>query len=206
MREGNTDSVMDKAQGPLYGAEHTLAWLMLLVAAALGALGLLVGFNVLDFRSGEAGIQIGGNPDMTALPGTFLDGTMLVFAGITAAILAYTLHSTDHHRMMRPSAMGSADRALSSFEHLFAYIVAGGSIALVVIGLLVGYGAFGTDNSQLDGLLWIWTGFGSGILAATLHTVRHHQVAETDEIVAIVTERVRTGGPAIERPEPRTNR
>ena len=189
----NSDNAMDKAQGPMYGAEHSLAWLMAVAAIVLGVIGLLVGFNVLDFRTGEAGIQIGGDTGETAIPGNFLDGAMWLFSGITAAILAFTLHSTDHHRMRNPSSVAKSDRAMLSAEHMGAYLTAILAIALVVIGMLVGYGVFDVANPQLNALMWIWGGFGSGILAATLHTVRHH-VSETDEIVAIVTERVRVGG------------
>lgn len=173
----------------MYGTEHFGAWFMAVVAIVLGVIGLLVGFNIIDLRSGEA--------DVASLPGNFADGMMLIFAGITAAILAYTLHSSDHHRMRSLSSVSRAERGLWSMEHSLAYVVAIGTIALVVIGLLVGYGVFDTENQQLNGLLWIWTGFGAGILTATLHEVRHHQAVETDEMVAIVTERVRLSqGPA----------
>jgi hypothetical protein len=199
---------MDKAQDAAFGFEHALAWLMALAAIVLGVIGLLIGFDILDLRGADAdaGIQIAGNADLIALPGNFMDGTMLIFAGITAAILAFTLHSSDHHRMRDVSTLNKSDQSMWSVEHGLAYIMAIGSIALVVIGLLVGYGAFDTDNSQLDGLLWIWSGFGAGILTATLHAVRHHQFAETDEIVAIVTERVRTGQPATGQTQTRPTR
>jgi len=174
---------MEKAQDAMYGTEHSAAWLMALVAIVLGVIGLLVGFDILDFRDGEA--------DVAGLPGNFLDAAMLIFSGITAAVLAWTLHSSDHHRMRNPAAVSQSERGLWSMEHGLAYLMALASIVLVVIGLLTGYGLFDTDNQQLDGLLWIWTGFGAGLLTATLHAVRHHQLVETDEMVRLVTERVR---------------
>ena len=64
----------------------------------------------------------------------------------------------------------------------------------MVIGLLTGFGAFG-DQDQGDGLMWIWLGLGSSMLATTLHAVRHHQaIADEDMIIAIVEERVNLGG------------
>lgn len=188
MRE-HSDNAMDRAQEPMYAGEHSLAWLMAAVAIALGVIGLLVGFNILELRSGEEGAA-----NEVALPTSFLDGAMWLFAALTASILAFTLHTTDHHRIGNPSGASKSDQAMASGEHMGAYLVAVISIALVVIGMLVGYGVFDVANQQLDGLLWIWAGFGSGILAATLHSVRHH-VPETDEIVAIVTERVRRTEP-----------
>lgn len=190
------ESTMERAQGGLFATEHSLAWLMAIAAIVLGVLGLLTGFDILNLRSGEGAEGPGG------LPANFLDGTMLIFSGITAGMLAYTLHSSDHHRMRGMMTAGKADKATSAAEHSMAYLMALGTIALVVIGLLVGYGVFDVENPQLDGLLWIWTGFGGSILSATLHSVRHH-VSETDEIVAIVTERVREG-PIVGEPQTRT--
>jgi hypothetical protein len=182
---------MDEAQGALYTPEHSLAWLFALGAIVLGVLGLLEGFDILNLRTGEEAAGEGAGLQLTT---NFFNGAMLIFSGITSAILAYTLHSSDHHRMRSMSQMNSTDRAMYGSEHSLAYLMALATIALVTIGLLVGFNAFDVANPEMDGLLWIWTGFGSGILAATLHAVRHHQMAETDEIVAIVTERVRLGG------------
>jgi hypothetical protein len=196
MRDDLGARKMEEASDALFDIEHMGAWLMAAVAIGLGAVGLLVGFDIIELRSGEPG-EVGG------LPASFLDGAMLIFAGITAGILAYTLHSTEHHRGRSP--VTETDRSLWTFEHGLAYLMAVGSIALVVIGLIAGFGAFDNDNEQLDGLLWIWTGFGAGILAATLHSVRHHQAVETDEMIAIVTERVRLSqGPVVTREERRS--
>lgn len=195
MRDESSMDTMERAQGGLFATEHSLAWLMALGAIVLGAIGLLTGFDILNLRSGEPGEGPAG------LPVDFLDGTMLIFSGITAAMLAYTLHSSDHHRMRGMTTASKSDKAASAAEHTMAYLMAIGTIALVVIGLLVGYGALDVDNPQLDALMWIWAGFGGSILAATLHTVRHH-VVETDEIVAIVTERVRQR-PTVGEPQTR---
>lgn len=203
------DGAMEKAQGALHNIEHSLAWLMAGVAIFFGVIAMLVGFGVLDFRGGEAGIQIGEAAVATTLPTNFLDGAMLLFTAITAAILAYTLHSGEHHSRTAVRRMSTGDRAVYSTEHGLAYVMAIAAIALVVLGLLVGYGAFNITEPQLNGLLWIWGGFGAGILTATLHAVRHHQMTEADEIVAIVTERVRmteSAGPVTTEPQRRPTR
>lgn len=190
-RPGN--ETMAKTQGAMYGTEHMLAWLMALIALVLGVLGLLTGVNIIDWRSGTTDFT--GDQGATVLPSFFWDGTMIIFSGITSAILAYTLHASQHHRMRSLNAMPSSDRAMSGFEHGLAYLFVLASIVLLVIGLLTGFGLFGVDNDQLYGLAWIWTGFGSGILGAALHEVQHHQAVETDELVAIVVDRVSGRGP-----------
>jgi hypothetical protein len=169
-----------------------LAWLMALAAVIFGVVGLLTGLNIIDWRSGE--MAIGDEPGVTFLPNWFWDGAMLIFTGITAAVLSLTLHTTDHHRTFTMRSMAKSDQAMMGLEHSGAYLFALISIVLVVIGLLTGFGLFDVDNEQLYGLAWIWTGFGSGILSAALHTVRHHELVEADEIVELVVTRVEGRG------------
>jgi hypothetical protein len=192
---------MDRAQDSLYGVEHTGAWLMALVAIVLGVAGALTGLGVIDFRDTEDGIAflpgletvLESETATGIMSQNFWDGTMLLFSGITFAVLAYCLHANDHHRMRDLSTLPRKESGMWSAEHSGAYLFAVITIALVVIGLLTGFGAFG-DQDQGDGLMWIWLGLGSSMLATTLHAVRHHQaVADEDMIIAIVEERVNSG-------------
>jgi hypothetical protein len=193
---------MDRAQDSLYGVEHSGAWLMALVAIVLGVIGMLTGFGIIDFRDTEGGVAFlpGVEQALDAEGATgimtqnFWDGTMLLFSAITFAVLAYCLHASDHHRMRDLSTLPKKEQGLWNAEHSGAYLFALVSIALVAIGLLTGFGAFG-DQGQADGLMWIWLGLGSSLLATTLHAVRHHQaVADEDFIIAVVEERVNPGG------------
>jgi hypothetical protein len=196
---------MDRAQDSLYSVEHGGAWLMALAAIVLGIAGLLTGLSVIDLRDTAEGtnvipgINVNTNADTGVagiLENNFWDGTMLLFAAMAAAMLAYCLHASDHHRIRDLSTLPKSERGLWSGEHTGAYLFALITIALVAVGLLTGFGVFG-DQDQADGLMWIWLGLGSSIVATTLHAVRHHQaVADEDMIIAIVEERVSMGGNA----------
>jgi hypothetical protein len=203
---------LDEAQDSLYNMEHWLAWLMALGAIVLGVIGGLTGFGIIELRDAVTAVDIPGvetgTGAATVFEDNFWDGAMLIFAGLTAAILAYTLHANDHHRLRNLSTVEDSERGLWSAEHSLAYLFALGAVTLVVIGLLTGFGAFSSDNDQRDGLIWIWLGLGSAILTQTLHAVRHHQVGvEQDYIVAIIEERAgRTAPRAVPGTEPRTER
>jgi hypothetical protein len=189
---------MDRAQDSLYGIEHSGALLMVLIAIVLGVIGLLTGVGIIDLRDTVNGSNLLPGIDTSGtgtgmLENNFWDGAMLLFSAMTAALLAYCLHANDHHRMRDLSNLPASERNMWSAEHTGAYLFALGAIALVVIGLLTGFGTFG-DQDQGDGLIWIWLGLGSSMLATTLHAVRHHQaVADEDMIIAIVEERVNAG-------------
>ena len=107
MQRNETEARMDRAQDSLYGVEHTGAWLMALVAIVLGVAGALTGFGVIDFRDTEDGIAflpgletvLESETATGIMSQNFWDGTMLLFSGITFAVLAYCLHASDHHRM-----------------------------------------------------------------------------------------------------------
>ena len=199
---------LDEAQDSLYGVEHFGAWVMAIIAIALGVLGALVGWGILDLR-GEAAEVVPGFEGVGALENNFWDATMLIFSGIAMAVLAYTLHSSEHHRARDLSRVRDSERSLWTGEHTMAYAMAIGTIALVVIGLLTGFNAFSSDHTQFDGLMWIWLGFGASILTATLHSVRHHQMAEEDHLVEVVVAEVnrgRTTAPVTGETEPRRAR
>jgi hypothetical protein len=184
---------MDEAQSSLFDVEHIGAWLMSLVAVVLGVIALLVGFDILDLRSDET-FSIGNVAEevSTVFSNDYWDATMIFFSAFTAGILGYCLHMSDHHRLRDLSTLPSKERGMWTTEHGGAYLFAVASIVLVIIGLLVGFEAFSADHDQRDGLMWIWLGFGSSIVATTLHAVRHHQaVVEQDYIIGVLEERVR---------------
>jgi hypothetical protein len=186
---------MDRAQDSLYGIEHSGALLMVLIAIVLGVIGLLTGVGIIDLRDTVNGSNLLPGIDTSGtgtgmLENNFWDGAMLLFSAITASLLAYCLHANDHHRMFDMNAMPNSERSMWTAEHSGAYFFALLAIAFVVIGLLTGFGTFGNQD-QGNGLIWIWVGLGSSVLATTLHAVRHHQtVADEDLIIAIVEERV----------------
>ncbi len=168
----------------LYQAEHWLAWLVALVAIGLGVVGVLRGFGLIG--------TIGAGVD------TQTDGMIWLIPAISASILALALHTSGHHR--RTSA-SDQDMALMMFEHSLAYLMALAAIAGGVLGILVGFDVFNNGNTPQDGFIWSVASIGASVLTVTLHTVRHHQVAEdTDVIVAMVEQRMapasRTGMPA----------
>jgi len=203
-----------------YAPEHWLAWLFAAGAIALAVLGVLQGFDVIDFRSeGGLGVQAGDGEAAQ----NFQDGALLLIPAIISSLLALTLHQTEHHRVSmgregRTSARGMEGRdlgvsrgeaALWSLEHGLAYI---GGLATVVWGVLtvlVGFDVFDNGNDWRDGLTWGLLGIVSGLLTHTLHSVSHHMpamAAEEAEIRMIVEERVgqafqRASGAATRAPE-----
>jgi hypothetical protein len=196
MQRNESAAQMDRAQDSLYGVEHSAAWLMALGAIVLGIIGALTGLGVIDLRDTAnanvlPGIDVSGSDTTPGVfSNNFWDGAMLLFSAMTAAVLAYCLHASDHHRGRDLSTLPNSERGLWSGEHTGAYLFAVAAITLVVIGLLTGFGAFG-DQDQTDGLMWIWLGLTSSFVATTLHAVRHHQaVADEDMIIAIVEDRV----------------
>lgn len=196
------DRRMDQAQSSLYGTEHILAWIMAVGAIVLGAIGALTGFGILELRDAvdEVAPAAGDAIAASVFSQDFWDGTMLIFSAITLAMLAYCLHSNDHHRLRSLSTVEDSERGMWTAEHGLAYLFALGTIALLVIGLLTGFNAFSADHDQRDGLLWIWLGLGSGVLTATLHAVRHHQVsAEEEFVIGIIDERVSSRSAGVAR-------
>ena len=202
MQRNDADARMDRAQDSLYGVEHAGAWFMALVAIVLGVVGMLTGLGIVDFRETTDGVAflpgiegaVEGEGASSIFGQNFWDGAMLLFSAITFAVLAYCLHASDHHRMRDLSTLPRREQGLWSAEHSGAYLFALISAALIIIGLLTGFGAFG-DQDQGDGLMWIWLGLGASLLAMTLHAVRHHQAAaDEDFIIAIVENRVNAGG------------
>ena len=72
---------MDAGQRGLWMFEHWLAWLTALGAICLGALALVIGFDV--FNEGY----------------TVFDGLIWSFAAIGAAAITSTLHNVSHHQL-----------------------------------------------------------------------------------------------------------
>jgi hypothetical protein len=177
----------------MYHVEHWAAWILAGLAVALGVVGLLRGFGVIE------GIDT-DTAGLTADPvGQFIqDGLVWLLAGISAAVLSFALHANDHHRS-RHSATGyseghvTGEGALWATEHLFAMLMAIAAFGLGLFGVLVAFDVFDRGNDQVDGMLYLLASIGASILTVTLHAVRHHQVAtDEDYIIAIVEERVRT--------------
>jgi hypothetical protein len=196
MGRSGADARMDRAQESAYGVEHMGAWLFALIAIVLGIIGLLTGLGVVDWRDATSLANIEGIVgDSDAAPvflrNNFWDGAMLLFSAMTAALVSYCLHASDHHRLRDVSTLSSRERGAWAAEHGLAYVAVLAAIVLVVIGLLTGFNTFSNTHDQGDGLMWIWMGLTSSGLALALHAVRHHQIsAEEDVIIAIVEERI----------------
>jgi hypothetical protein len=188
MVDRTSERRLDEAQDSLYGVEHTLALVMALVCAVLAVLGTLVGLGVIELRDGMT--PVAGDEASGFLNPSFWDGAMLLFSAIAAGLLAYTLHSNDHHRMRDLSRLRESERSMWGMEHMLAYLLALGAIIFVMIGLLTGFNALSANQDQADGLIWIWFGVAGATLTAALHAVGHHQTADEGFIIGIIEERV----------------
>lgn len=191
-----------KAQAGAYNMEHTLAYLMVVVALALGAMGVLRGFGIVGDGEPTAVTQNApgateGTTQEVAGAGDnanpLADGFVWMLPAIAAAMLANCLHRNEHHKRATNSNMES-DKKFGA-EHGMAYLVAAGSIAAGTLALLVGFDVFDRGNVQQDGWLWGLAAIGTAILANTLHAVGHHQTATDEEyIVRMIDQRVTSGG------------
>lgn len=169
-------------QVPAYHTEHLLAYVMAIVAVALGVIGLLVGFDVI---AGDANTLTAGD---SGTSNNFMDGMLWLLPALSAAMLANALHRTDHHLSRNPSTLDTAHKSMWNGEHGLAYVAALGAIGLTVIGMLVGFDVFNNGNVPGDGFLWIVAGLGASILTVTLHSVRHHQLATDEDYILSVVE------------------
>jgi hypothetical protein len=183
------------------GAEEGFAWVLGIAALGLGAIGLLVGFGVVDSETtSNATIQ----ETASALgSGDWMNGMLWLIPGVSAAFLAMGFHRSEHHRY-GASTSGRAGRGLFGMEHALAYLFAASAIAAGALALLAGYDVFDRGNGVEDGLLW---GAGSVIctgLASMLHPTRQHELAaEEDWIVQVVQDRMPRSEP-VRTTAPRT--
>ncbi len=195
-RENRTDD----AQAGAFETEHWLAWLFAAGAIVLGVLGLLRAFGV--FGPGNTAttgqitsISPGGLPD------TLWDGGVLLLAALASALLAWALHRNDHHRMRDLDVVPDREEGLWKAEHGLAYLCALGTIVLTVIGLLTAYNKIGGHHWQPDGIPWLLSAIGAGMLTNVLHSVRHHQLAletrpQTRPVMREATIQERRGEPS----------
>jgi hypothetical protein len=185
-----------------YRAEHWTAWLFAVLAVALGVIGALEAWDQINigtslFDSG-AGV-VAGESDADH----FRDGALFLIPSLISAILAWTLHRSEHH-VSHPSRTG-VDTAttgdsrddlrkeddLFNGEHVGAYVALLASVVLGVVGVLVGFDAFDSGYTFYDGMTWLVLSLMSSLLAATLHSVGHHQpVWEEEDIRRMVEDRV----------------
>lgn len=173
-------------QKSMYWGEHWLAWLMSIGAIALGIVGWL---RAVDVIHGTGVSDLGGSGD-------FWDGMLFFVPALSAAILAMTLHSSEHHRLQPAEVVRGRERLLLMTEHSLAWIMATATIALSAVGMVVGLNVFATSFHQSDGLIWVIPGLAAAALTGTLHAVSHHQVESEEEyMVRVVEERISTTRP-----------
>ena len=179
------------AQDGAYKTEHTLAWTMVIASIALGTIGLLRGFGVLGDNASELGAAGTQDPRFPAL----WDMAVWLLPAIAAAFLASMFHRNDHHRMRDPEHKPDDEEGFWKTEHALAYLLAAGSVAMAVLGMLLSFDVFDRGYDQPDGLPWLMGSLASAILGSALHNVRHHQLAEEDYIVRVVERRAATTTP-----------
>ncbi len=162
---------LDNERTGAYAFEHTLAWLMALVAAGLAAIGALVAFGVLG--GSEQGVDVtGASGPGAAGASDWMQGMLWLLPAISAALLSRALHITDHHRAL---AADEANGAMFNTEHGAAYIAALVTIGAAALSPLVGFDVFDRANIAQDGLIWGVVSVVPAILTGTLHAVGHHQ-------------------------------
>lgn len=155
-----------------YAFEHSLAWVMALVASGLAVIGVLVAFGVLGGT--EQGVDVTDAAGSGAAGASdWMQGMLWILPAVSAAFLARALHITDHHRDYVP---GSND-AMFTTEHGAAYLAAIVTIACAALTPLVGFDVFDRGNVAQDGLIWGVVSIVPAVLTATLHAVGHHQHA-----------------------------
>lgn len=195
-----------------YQAEHWLAWLLAIVAVAMGVIGLLRGFGIIEgsaetIARNPAGSQLGTDAG-PVLSNVMADGQLWMFAALAVALVAWALHQTEGVRA-RLSAT-EAEEGQFNLERSLAWVFAAVSIGLAAVALLVGFGIVDDARNQYDGMLWAFAAIGSGVITNTLRSVRHHLFEPDEEYIAtLVSERMgpttprvtgtQRGEPGIER-------
>ncbi|HUF53470.1 MAG TPA: hypothetical protein VMR52_06825 [Dehalococcoidia bacterium] len=183
------DETYSKAQKGAFAVEHLMAYGTAVTAIALMVVGLLEGFGVIDLFDARADVAAGAPGGEAA--GRFMDGLLFLVPAITFAILSFYFHASDHHRLRDVRSLDSADQSAWALEHGGAVVAGMSAMALAIIGVLVGFDAFGGGYAAEDGLLWSIASLVPAVASCTLHAVRHHQLeTETDFMIAIVEERV----------------
>jgi hypothetical protein len=191
-----------------YRGEHALAWLMAALAIALGAIGALEAFGIIDIGDSVLASGQATTDDEAA---SFRDGLLFIVPGLVSAFLAFTLHRVEHHvpGIDRPAAgrpgmvtgtpdthsethdVNRQERALWNGEHAGSYLAVLTSTAFAIIALIVGFNVIGDDYTFYDGMTWAMLGLLSSVLAGALHSVSHHQPAyDWEEIRIRIEERV----------------
>jgi hypothetical protein len=188
-----TTTARSAAGDQTYTTEHSLAYVMALVALVLGVVGMLRGFGVIggDDASNSA------NGNVSAL----WDGIMWLLPAISAAFLAWALHSNDHHRMRDTEYLPDADEGMWKSEHAVAYLTAAASVVFALLGMLVGFHVLGRGDHQYDSVPWHLGSIGMAILTNALHSVRHHQLATDRHYVAGRRDEAGTDGHGASRQE-----
>src|SRR5688500_2895624 len=81
-----------------FHTEHWLSWALLALAGLLGVIGLLEALNEINFGRSLVNVDPVGNlgsDDSDAA--VFRDGALFLMAAIISAVLAWTLHRSEHH-------------------------------------------------------------------------------------------------------------
>jgi hypothetical protein len=179
------DGSLDHAR--IYGFEHILAWVMSLGAIALAAIGVLTAFNVIELR------ELVTDASSTAAAQDFEDGILFMLPAITAGLLAFALHNSEHHVRFYRYATERSDKAMYFAEHGLAYAGVIAAIVFAGFGIVIGLDVFDNGNTWRDGVIWHLLAIVTGTLTATLHGVGHHQMAgEQQDIQRVIEERVGT--------------
>ena len=194
----------------MYKTEHLLAWLFAIGSIILAVIGALAAFDVISLRT----VTIAETPlvEIEGESGTthFRDGLLLILPAIALGILAWTMHSSEHHVAMTSGgsqamaggrtpagnmagqARSAADRGMeadtqaksgsgtATMEHSLSYLGLLITIALGVIAVLVGFNVFDDGYSWRDGIIWAFLAIFAGVITATLHSVQHHAMPVYD--------------------------
>jgi hypothetical protein len=171
-----------------FKTEHVLAYVLTVLSLVLGLIGALRGFGV-----------IGGNDASNTANGNvsaLWDGVVWLLPAISAALLAWSFHRSDHHRLRDPERLADPEEAAWKTEHLLANVLALASVIFALLGILVGFHLLGRGDHQYDSMPWHLLSIGSAILTNALHSVRHHQLAAENDFVVAPRREPTTADPA----------
>jgi hypothetical protein len=167
----------------MYRMEHMAAWLMALVAIVLGVVGALEAFEYINIGETNLTAATGIEPRTDA--NMFADAALFLLPAIIAGLLAFTLHSNEHHELGGDMGRASGNEPtmgdglagednLFMGEHTAAYAMALATIAMTIVGILTGFRVLKETHTFYDGLTWLLLATGGGVLTNTLHNVGHH--------------------------------
>lgn len=193
--EGRTRSNPNEGDSGMVRMERGMALILAITAAVLGVIGLLRGFGIVGPEGIDA--DLGGIAEaggvQAAVESDFWEGVLWMLPAFAFGIIAWQYASARAH---------PGDEVQSPMRAV-ALTLAGTTIVLGVLALLVGFGMINENAQPTDGVLWGLTAVLGGLLTSAAHAAIPSPVPDEEYLVALVDARVAPGATDVRTQEGR---